>query len=225
MKLQMTLGLAAIALVASTVAGAAYPTNTTGATYLHTGPGAKYSLVTPVPPGAKVNVQSCNGSWCRVVWTQYAGYMPAALLATVAETAPGAYAPPPPVDGYAAYPLTCDPNYDATCDGYDYGGYGYSYGVYRGHGWGHGHNHVHLYNGPYHHGFGGLGTGGVHTNPNFGSSASPNFGASPRPSFGGSASPSFGGMHASPSFGGSGGPHSFGGFGGGNVSGGGIWRR
>ena len=195
---------------ASAVAGAAYPTNTTGATYLHTGPGAKYSLVTPVPPGAKVNVQGCNGSWCRVVWTQYAGYMSAALLATAPETPRGAYAPPPPpVGGYAAYPLACDPNYDATCDGYDYGDYGYPYGVYGGYGRGHGRNSGHSgYSGPYRRGFGGLGTGAVR--------ASPSFGASVSPSFGGSASPSFVG---------SGSPRSFSGFSGGHVSGGVLWRR
>lgn len=201
MKLKMTVGLAAIALVASSVAAVAYPTQTTGATYLHTGPGANYSLVTPVPAGANVNVQHCIASWCRVVWTQYVGFMPAGLLAQVPYSNPPTFTPAP-VGGDTPYPLDCDPYYDSTCAVYDYG---YPYGVYgrRGRHFGHG--------GHFNHGSGGAGNTPV--SPGF---ASPGF-ASPggAHSFGGGNS--FGGGH---SFGGGnsfGGSHGF-------APGGNIWR-
>jgi hypothetical protein len=177
MKLKLTVGLAAGVLVAATGAASAYFAETTGATYLHTGPGAAYSLVTPMPAGAKVNVQRCSGAWCRVVWTQYAGYMPAALLASAGAPYPVAPPPPPAADTDL---LDCGPYYDPTCAGYYDGGYIYPYGVYGG-----GHRHY----GQHHHW---SGVGGPPANPGHGS-------------FGGFSHPGgFGGAAHSGGFGGGG---------------------
>lgn len=175
MKLKFAAGLAAIALTASTVAAIAYPSTTTHPTYLHTGPGQKYSLVAPVPASAHVNVQHCVDGWCRVVWTQYAGYMPASLLATSAYAHPGLYsaapptyaAPPPPPPDYGGYPGYCNSYYDPNCAGGYYGDYGYPYGVWGGYGYpygvgfGGGHRYYHG-NGNTHfqHGGGGHFSGG-----------------------------------------------------------------
>lgn len=173
MTLKFAAGLAAVALAASTASALAYPSTTTRATYLHTGPGEKYSLVTPVPGAAHVNVQHCLGSWCRVVWTQYAGYMPAALLATGGYPHAGVYygapptyvapAPAPPPPGYGGYPGYCNSNYDPDCAGGYYGDYGYPYGVWGGYGggygwggWGGGWGHR------YYGGYGHYGNGGAH---------------------------------------------------------------
>ncbi len=166
MNLNGVAGLAAIALAASTSVAVAYSTATTQSTYLHTGPGAKYSLVTPVPAFARVNVQHCEGGWCRVVWTQYAGYMPAALLASAGRAPPLTYAPAPPPPGYdGGYPGYCDPYYDPDCAGGVYGDYPYyPYGYYGGYGWGgygwRGYGWGHRYYGGYWGGGGHWGGGG-----------------------------------------------------------------
>ena len=172
--------IAAITFAASGVIADAKAATTIHRSYMHTGPGDNYPLVTPVPSYAAVKVRNCAGSWCRVTWNGYGGYLAAFAIASPAAypknrvtygVAPRDYQPDAPsVAGYG-YPFYCDPVIDPTCDyndsiygygGYGYGGYGNGWG---GHGhWGHG---GHGFGGGGHgfgggQGFGGGGFGGGH---------------------------------------------------------------
>ena len=58
-----TLALAAGALMLS--AGAASAAVVTNDLNLRSGPGTNYQVVDTMPAGARVNVLSCTGGWCR----------------------------------------------------------------------------------------------------------------------------------------------------------------
>jgi uncharacterized protein YraI len=93
-----TLALAAGALMLS--AGAASAAIVTGDLNLRTGPGTNYRVIDVMPAGARVNVLSCTGSWCRVGFRGEVGFASAGYLgrgAPVYAPAPPVYVAPPPV--------------------------------------------------------------------------------------------------------------------------------
>ncbi len=129
----------ALSLLSGTAMAA--PAGATADINLRSGPGTRYSVVTVIPQGARVDRGSCTGNWCRVSWNGYRGYASASFLSgggsvagsveedvydddepevivrrRVYETAPPVYVDPYPY-GYGA------PYY-----GY---GYGYGYGYNR----------------------------------------------------------------------------------------------
>lgn len=128
-------------LTLSLLSGAAVaaPAGATADINLRSGPGTRYSVVTVIPQGARVERGSCTGNWCRVSWNGYRGYASASFLSSggsvagsveedvydedepevivrrrVYETAPPVYVDPYPY-GYGA----------------PYYGYGYGYGYNR----------------------------------------------------------------------------------------------
>ena len=153
----------AIAALATSVATAfARPAATTYTANLRNGPGVGYPVVTIVPDHALVDVHKCAGTWCRVNWNGYDGYLSATLLGAAAiagrapvvvELAPQ-FVQAPPVVYYGNTPY-CDPSFDPTCGGgyggfgygdvgLGYGGFGYGGGGgwYGGHRWGDGRGHI-----------------------------------------------------------------------------------
>ena len=59
-------GLAALAIVTTTVAASAAPAVATGSVNVRTGPGTGYPRVDTLRRGEQVDVQYCRGSWCYV---------------------------------------------------------------------------------------------------------------------------------------------------------------
>jgi len=53
---------------------------TTGAVNLRAGPGTQFPRVTTLPAGAGVDITSCNGAWCRVVYRGMTGFVSRNLL-------------------------------------------------------------------------------------------------------------------------------------------------
>lgn len=86
---------AAAALVLS--AGAASAATITNDLNLRSGPGTRYSVVTTMPAGARVDVLGCRGSWCRVEWRGRVGYASSSYLASGRgyAAAPRVYYAPP----------------------------------------------------------------------------------------------------------------------------------
>jgi uncharacterized protein YraI len=98
------LTLAAGALMLS--AGAASAAVVTGDLNLRTGPGTNYRVIDMMPAGARVDVLSCTGSWCRVNFRGEVGFASASYLGrgapVYAAAPPPVYVAPPPV--YVAPP-------------------------------------------------------------------------------------------------------------------------
>lgn len=79
-------------------------------TYLRAGPGPQYAALDEIDPESQVDVQSCDGGWCRVRSGRAAGFIRAEVL-----TAPDEHAKPPaPAAGAACL--------DATLNGRPRGG-------------------------------------------------------------------------------------------------------
>lgn len=98
MQIKKFVFAAGILLVSASAAAAAVVTNPLN---LRSGPGTRYSVITTMPPGARVDVLSCGGSWCRVAWRGAEGFASANYLAGggayAYEPAPVYVAPPPVV--------------------------------------------------------------------------------------------------------------------------------
>lgn len=93
-----TLALAAGALMLS--AGAASAAVVTNDLNLRSGPGTNYQVVDTMPAGARVNVLSCTGGWCRVDWRGEVGFASSSYLGggdPIYAAAPPVYLAPPPV--------------------------------------------------------------------------------------------------------------------------------
>lgn len=93
-----TLALAAGVLMVS--AGGASATVVTNDLNLRSGPGTGYQVVDTMPAGARVNVLSCTGSWCRVDWRGEVGFASSSYLGRggpIYAAAPPVYVAPPPV--------------------------------------------------------------------------------------------------------------------------------
>jgi hypothetical protein len=60
------------------------------------GPGTNYPVVTTIPGGSNVEVNSCHGQWCSVTWNGQSGYAIAKNLDQGGGALPGAGGPPPP---------------------------------------------------------------------------------------------------------------------------------
>lgn len=67
--------------IGSTRPAEAWPGATAWATYLRAGPGFGYAVIDEIGNRGEVDVQACDGGWCRVVYGQAAGYVEADLLA------------------------------------------------------------------------------------------------------------------------------------------------
>ena len=59
-------GLAALALVGTTVAASAAPAYATSNVNVRSGPGTGYAVVDAIRRGEQVDVQYCRGSWCFI---------------------------------------------------------------------------------------------------------------------------------------------------------------
>lgn len=62
----MAVGLAALALLATTAAASAAPAFATNNVNVRSGPGTGYAVVDSLRRGERVDVQYCRGSWCFV---------------------------------------------------------------------------------------------------------------------------------------------------------------
>ena len=141
------LALAGGLLLASAGAASAAPGHTTTDLNLRSGPGTSYGIVDTMPEGARVNIRSCAGSWCRVDFHGTMGYAAENLLSGTRNTyayrtyrSRYAYAP--------SYAYVARPSYGggygwgpgyAADDDYGYGsdlGYAYQPGISFGFGFG-----------------------------------------------------------------------------------------
>jgi uncharacterized protein YraI len=110
MRSSISIALAFVALVLSAGGALARIGTTTTDLGLRAGPSSNTELLLTIPGGAKVNVGSCSGSWCRVSFSGYSGY--AVRSGLVISTASGprvavrALYPPPGeiVPIYPPYP-------------------------------------------------------------------------------------------------------------------------
>jgi uncharacterized protein YraI len=120
---------AGVLLISASTAAAAVVTSPLN---LRSGPSTRYSVIATMPPGARVDVLSCGGSWCRVAWHGARGYASASYLANggayAYEPAP-VYVAPPPVVRF---------------------GYGWGGPRWRGH-WSGGHGHSNYSHSGHHH--------------------------------------------------------------------------
>jgi uncharacterized protein YraI len=49
-------------------------------TYLRIGPGRQYAVLDEIGPGRRLEIQSCQGDWCRVASPDASGYVEAKAL-------------------------------------------------------------------------------------------------------------------------------------------------
>jgi uncharacterized protein YraI len=96
-----SIAISFLALVLSAGVAFALVGTTTTELGLREGPSPNTELLLTMPAGAKVNVDSCSGAWCKVNWNGYAGY--AVKSAIVISAAPG-----PSVAGRSVYPPAGD---------------------------------------------------------------------------------------------------------------------
>jgi len=61
---------------------------TTGAVNLRSGPGVKYAKRGTIPSGYRLNVNRCQGNWCRVTSSRGSGWISARYLAFNKTMAP-----------------------------------------------------------------------------------------------------------------------------------------
>lgn len=80
MKRQTSILTAAALLLLSAVAAAADPAVVDSKLNLRAGPGPAFGIIAVVPPGTKLDVQSCGEDWCRVRFGRQNGYASKALL-------------------------------------------------------------------------------------------------------------------------------------------------
>uniref|UniRef100_UPI0025F216E3 SH3 domain-containing protein n=1 Tax=Phreatobacter sp. TaxID=1966341 RepID=UPI0025F216E3 len=76
------LPLAGSLIISTFTVGAALAQDavTTGAVNLRAGPGTQFPRVTTLPAGAGVDITSCSGAWCRVVYRGITGFVSRNLL-------------------------------------------------------------------------------------------------------------------------------------------------
>lgn len=68
------------------------------------GPGMNFPVVTTIPGGSNVDVQSCDAGWCAVRFGPYAGWVNASYLDFGVPRRPRYFAPPPPPGLYGPPP-------------------------------------------------------------------------------------------------------------------------
>lgn len=88
------------ALVAGmAVSAAAQAAYTAGSVNLRAGPGTGYYVIATAPPGAFVDVRTCGGNWCKVIYRGIVGWMSASYITRGKPryAPPPRYAYPPPV--------------------------------------------------------------------------------------------------------------------------------
>ena len=78
------LALAASLVLASAGTASAAPGRSTADLNLRSGPGTSYRVVDTMPAGARVDIRSCSGAWCRVAFQGTTGYAAANLLSGTA---------------------------------------------------------------------------------------------------------------------------------------------
>lgn len=79
-KTILTAGLTTIALVGSVASAWAATAYTTTNINVRSGPGTSYSAVDVLPAGARVEIDSCRGSWCLVYNRGIEGWVSANYL-------------------------------------------------------------------------------------------------------------------------------------------------
>src|SRR6187200_1281085 len=89
-----TIAFSFFALVFSAGVALARVGTTTTDLGLRAGPSPNTELLIAIPGGAKVYVGACSGSWCKVRWNGYSGYVVKSGLAISAAPAPRAAARP-----------------------------------------------------------------------------------------------------------------------------------
>jgi hypothetical protein len=107
MRLSIGTALAFVALMISAGGALARVGTTTTDLGVRAGPSSNTELLLTIPAGAKVNVGACSGSWCRVSWSGYSGYVIKSGLAISAAPTPQiAVRPvyPPPGEIVPIYP-------------------------------------------------------------------------------------------------------------------------
>jgi uncharacterized protein YraI len=72
--------LAALALLACAATAQAEPAVVASRLNLRSGPGPAFGVIVVMSPGAKVDVQKCHGTWCRVKHKRRVGYTSRAYL-------------------------------------------------------------------------------------------------------------------------------------------------
>ena len=73
-------GLAALALLGTSIAASAAPTFVTGNVNVRSGPGTGYYAIDTIRRGERVDVQYCQGSWCFVEKRGPDGWVSASYL-------------------------------------------------------------------------------------------------------------------------------------------------
>jgi len=76
----LTFGIAAAALVGSTIAALAAPAYATSTVNVRSGPGTGYGQVDVLRPGESVDIDYCRGSWCFVNKSGPDGWVSASYL-------------------------------------------------------------------------------------------------------------------------------------------------
>lgn len=76
----LTAGIAAAAIVGSTIAALAAPAYATATVNVRTGPGTGYGAIDTLRPGESVDIDYCRGSWCFVNKSGPDGWVSASYL-------------------------------------------------------------------------------------------------------------------------------------------------
>ncbi|MBM3529230.1 MAG: hypothetical protein FJX62_14165 [Alphaproteobacteria bacterium] len=112
MSAPKTMLAGAVLLVVCARAAGAEPAVAGSKLNLRTGPGAAFEVMVIMPPGAKVDVQRCHGTWCRVKVGRNVGYTSRAYLRFGSDAFASAAerpAMPAPVSAPQAEPDADDP--------------------------------------------------------------------------------------------------------------------
>jgi uncharacterized protein YraI len=110
MRSSISIAVSFLALVLSAGVALARVGTTTTELGLREGPSPNTELLLTMPAGAKVYVGACSGSWCKVTWNGYSGYVVKSGLAiSAAPTSRVAVRPAYPPSGeivpiYPPYP-------------------------------------------------------------------------------------------------------------------------
>jgi uncharacterized protein YraI len=81
-KRETSILTAAALLLLSAAAAVADPAVVESKLNLRLGPGPAFGIVAVIPPGTKLDVQSCGEDWCRVKFGRQNGYASKTLLKT-----------------------------------------------------------------------------------------------------------------------------------------------
>jgi len=76
----LTAGIAAAAIIGSTIAALAAPAYATATVNVRAGPGTGYSAIDTLRPGEGVDIDYCRGSWCFVTKSGPDGWVSASYL-------------------------------------------------------------------------------------------------------------------------------------------------